>query len=50
MSIVVSDVTGRKVATIGQDKALPGVNEVSWKPGREWPPASTLPHSTAAAR
>jgi hypothetical protein len=36
MSIVVSDLTGRKVATVAKDKAFArGTNEVQWQPGRE---------------
>ncbi len=36
MSIVISDVNGRKVGTIAKDKSfVSGVNEVTWQPGRE---------------
>ena len=43
MSIVISDVTGRKVATIAKDKTFAtGVNEVSWQPGREVAPGQYI--------
>jgi len=43
MSIVISDVTGRKVATIARDKAFAsGVNEVSWQPGRDVAPGQYI--------
>ncbi len=36
MSIVISDVTGRRVATVAKDRSFAsGVNEVSWQPGRD---------------
>ncbi|HEX8659269.1 MAG TPA: DUF4331 family protein, partial [Hymenobacter sp.] len=39
MSIVVSDLMGRKVATVAKDKAFArGANEVQWQPGREVAP------------
>ncbi|WP_310392666.1 DUF4331 family protein [Hymenobacter sp.] len=39
MSIVISDLTGRKVATIAKDKSYAkGVSEVAWQPGREVAP------------
>ncbi|MBF9238734.1 DUF4331 family protein [Hymenobacter sp. BT683] len=43
MSIVVSDLTGRKVATITKDKAFAkGANEVSWQPGRDVAPGQYI--------
>ena len=43
MSIVISDVTGRKVATIAKDKAFAqGTNEVSWTPGRDVAPGQYI--------
>ena len=43
MSIVVSDMTGRKVATIAKDKAFAsGVNELSWQPGRDVAPGQYI--------
>ena len=39
MSVVISDVTGRKVATIAKDKAFgAGTNELTWTPGRDVAP------------
>ncbi|GAB3874468.1 hypothetical protein GCM10028824_27760 [Hymenobacter segetis] len=39
MSVVISDVTGRKVATIAKDKAFgAGANELAWTPGRDVAP------------
>jgi hypothetical protein len=36
MSLVISDVAGRKVATVAKDKAFAqGVNELTWQPGRD---------------
>jgi len=43
MSIVVSDVTGRKVATIAKDKSFAsGMNELSWQPGRDVAPGQYI--------
>jgi len=43
MSIVISDVTGRKVATVAKDKAFAtGVNEVTWQPGRDVAPGQYI--------
>ena len=43
MTIVISDVTGRKVATIANSKAFAkGINEVSWQPGREIAPGQYI--------
>ena len=39
MSLVVSDMTGRRVATLAKDKNFAtGANEVSWQPGRDVAP------------
>ena len=43
MSIVVSDVTGRRVATIAKDKSFAsGMNELSWQPGRDVAPGQYI--------
>ena len=43
MSIVISDVTGRKVATIAKDKSFAsGMNELSWQPGRDVAPGQYI--------
>ena len=43
MSIVISDVTGRKVATVAKDKTFAtGVNEVLWTPGRDVAPGQYI--------
>ncbi|WP_072008693.1 DUF4331 family protein [Hymenobacter sp. IS2118] len=43
MSIVISDMTGRKVATITKDKTFAkGANEVSWQPGRDVAPGQYI--------
>jgi len=43
MSIIITDVAGRKVATVAKDKAFAaGVNEVSWEPGREVTPGQYI--------
>jgi len=43
MSVVISDVMGRKVATIAKDKSFAaGVNEVSWQPGRDVAPGQYI--------
>ena len=43
MSIVISDVTGRRVATIAKDKAFAaGANELTWQPGREVAPGQYI--------
>jgi hypothetical protein len=43
MSIIISDVTGRKVATVAKDKAFAtGVNEISWQPGRDVAPGQYI--------
>ena len=43
MSLIVSDVTGRKIATLAKDKSFAtGLNEVSWQPGREVAPGQYI--------
>ena len=43
MSIVISDMTGRKVATIAKDKSFAsGVNELTWQPGRDVAPGQYI--------
>ena len=43
MTLVISDVTGRKVATIAKDKAFgQGVTELSWQPGRDIAPGQYI--------
>ncbi|GAB3736594.1 hypothetical protein GCM10027594_17560 [Hymenobacter agri] len=43
MTLVISDVTGRKVATIAKDKAFAqGATELSWQPGREVAPGQYI--------
>ena len=43
MTVVISDVTGRKVATIAKDKAFgQGVTELSWTPGRDVAPGQYI--------
>ena len=43
MSIVISDVTGRKVATVAKDKAFAaGANELVWTPGRDVAPGQYI--------
>ena len=43
MTIVISDVTGRKVATIAKDKSFAsGVSEISWQPGRDVAPGQYI--------
>ncbi|MBH8559480.1 DUF4331 family protein [Hymenobacter negativus] len=43
MSVVISDVTGRKVATIAKDKAFgAGANELAWTPGRDVAPGQYI--------
>ena len=43
MSVVISDVTGRKVATIARDKAFAeGVNELQWTPSRDVAPGQYI--------
>ena len=43
MSIVISDLTGRKVATVVADKSFAkGVNEISWQPGRDVAPGQYI--------
>ena len=43
MSIVISDVLGRKVATVAKDKVFAeGVNEISWTPGRDVAPGQYI--------
>ena len=43
MSIVISDVTGRKVATVAKDKAFAaGANELMWTPGRDVAPGQYI--------
>ena len=43
MSIVISDMTGRKVATIAKDKSFAsGLNELSWQPGRDVAPGQYI--------
>ena len=43
MTLVISDVTGRKVATITKDKVFAqGVTELSWQPGRDVAPGQYI--------
>ena len=43
MSLVVSDMTGRKVATLAKDKNFAlGANEVTWQPGRDIAPGQYI--------
>ena len=43
MSLIVSDMTGRKVATLAKDKNFAtGINEVSWQPGRDVAPGQYI--------
>ena len=43
MTLVISDVTGRKVATIAKDKAFgQGVTELNWQPGRDIAPGQYI--------
>ena len=43
MTLIISDVTGRKVATIAKDKAFgQGVTELSWQPGRDVAPGQYI--------
>ena len=43
MSVVISDVTGRKVATVAANKAFAaGANELSWQPGRDVAPGQYI--------
>ncbi|WP_460616867.1 DUF4331 family protein [Hymenobacter ruber] len=43
MSVVITDVTGRKVATIAKDKAFgAGANELAWTPGRDVAPGQYI--------
>ncbi|WP_210521762.1 DUF4331 family protein [Hymenobacter terricola] len=43
MSIIISDVTGRKVATVAKDKSFAaGVNELTWQPGRDVAPGQYI--------
>ena len=43
MSVVISDVTGRKVATIAKDKTFAeGVNELQWQPTRDVAPGQYI--------
>ncbi|MBO2012405.1 DUF4331 family protein [Hymenobacter negativus] len=43
MSIVISDVTGRKVATVAKDKSFAaGTNEIAWTPGRDVAPGQYI--------
>ena len=43
MTLVISDVTGRKVATIARDKNFSaGVNELQWQPNREVAPGQYI--------
>ncbi|WP_460552135.1 DUF4331 family protein [Hymenobacter daeguensis] len=43
MSIVISDVTGRKVATVAKDKSFAaGANEIAWTPGRDVAPGQYI--------
>lgn len=43
MSIVISDVTGRRVATVAKDKSFAaGVNELQWQPGRDVAPGQYI--------
>ncbi|MDB5269637.1 MAG: hypothetical protein JWP58_2677 [Hymenobacter sp.] len=43
MSVIISDVTGRKVATIAKDKSFgAGANELTWTPGRDVAPGQYI--------
>ena len=43
MTLVISDVTGRKVATIAKDKSFgQGVTELNWQPGRDIAPGQYI--------
>ena len=43
MSLVISDITGRKVATVAKEKAFAqGVNELTWQPGRDVAPGQYI--------
>ncbi|MCI1189606.1 DUF4331 domain-containing protein [Hymenobacter sp. DH14] len=43
MSLVITDVTGRKVATIANNKAFAaGANELTWQPGRDIAPGQYI--------
>ncbi len=43
MTVVISDVAGRKVATIAKDKSFgQGVTELSWQPGRDVAPGQYI--------
>jgi hypothetical protein len=43
MTIVISDLTGRKVATLSKDKSFAkGANEVTWQPGRDVAPGQYI--------
>ena len=43
MTLVITDVTGRKVATIAKDKNFgQGVNEITWQPGRDVAPGQYI--------
>ena len=43
MSLIVHDVTGRKVATVAKDKAfVVGINDVVWTPGRDVAPGQYI--------
>ncbi|MET4076088.1 DUF4331 domain-containing protein [Hymenobacter sp. UYCo722] len=43
MTLIISDVTGRKVATIAKDKAFAqGVTELTWQPGRDIAPGQYI--------
>ena len=43
MSLIVSDMVGRKIATLAKDKNFAtGLNEVSWQPGREVAPGQYI--------
>ena len=43
MTLIISDVTGRKVAIIAKDKAFgQGVTELSWQPGRDVAPGQYI--------
>ncbi|MBF9219557.1 DUF4331 family protein [Hymenobacter ruricola] len=43
MSLVISDITGRKVATVAKDKSFAqGTNELTWEPGRSVAPGQYI--------
>ena len=43
LSVVISDVTGRRVATVARDKSFAaGVNELTWQPGRDVAPGQYI--------